>query len=129
MLLIFNTKRICGFSSFQPDFAPPRVDTPGAEHAAATIAALADYRIQDDSRILHLLHLTGFLVDELVNAFQNLVCSTAIWYKFRIPSHTAILIVRVQCRENFSVRLDTNGLAGLQVKRYKWSAITLRYST
>ena len=48
--------------SFEPNFSPIRIDTARTKQAALAVATLAKHIFQNNTRILHFLHLTRFFV-------------------------------------------------------------------
>ena len=83
-------------NALKPDFTPERVDAPGTEHATVAIPGLANDRIQHNARVLELLHLSRFLINDLTDSLKHAVRSAAIRNHLGVEEKAAILVFGVQ---------------------------------
>jgi hypothetical protein len=102
--------------ALKPDFPPKRVDAPRAEHATVTIPGLANDGIQHNARVLELLHLSRFLINDFADSLEYTVCSTAIGDHLGVEEKAAILIFSIQSREDFYKRFYADKFTRLQAE-------------
>ena len=96
LVLVLPGTRTVRSNPFEPDLPPVWINAPGTEHATPTVPSVAYNCIQDDARILHVLHLTGLLINDMSYALEYSVGATAIGHHFGIPVHTAVLTGLIQ---------------------------------
>src|SRR5262249_36747636 len=101
---------------FQPDFAPPRINAAWAEHAVVAVPRPTEDIVQNYRRGFQGLHHSGLLVDEFFHAPTNTERATAIRHEFCVKHHAAVLVVVVNSRADFLIRLDANKFARLKVE-------------
>ena len=83
-------------NALKPDFTPERVDAPGTEHATVAILGLANDRIQHNARVLELLHLSRFLINDSTDSLKHAVHSAAIRNHLGVEEKATILVFGVQ---------------------------------
>ena len=88
------------------------------KHPAVAVAPLTYDVIENDARILHLLHFSGLLIQYLGNPAKHAIGFTAEWDHFRVEPHTAIFAVYVQRGKDFFVGLDAHELTRLQIQYF-----------
>src|SRR5438105_2186058 len=104
--------------SSQPYFPPERIFVLRIE--AMMIAPGRD-AIENDAFVAESHHGSRLWIDDLFDAGQHAVDTVAVLDHFRVEPHAAILVVRVQRRDDLVVALDLHPFAGTQVESFAWS--------
>src|SRR6476659_1840307 len=80
----------------EPDLPPVWIDAPGAKQSPRAHVAAADGTLQHDAVSGQRDHLSGLLIDDLVNALQDPELLPAVLHHLGIEMQAAILAARVQ---------------------------------
>jgi hypothetical protein len=106
-----------------------RIDTPGTKHAASAVSRLTYDRLEDDAGVLHFLHLSVLLVDDMSDELEDTVDSAAVWNHLSVPEKAAISAGAIQGSENLLVRFHSYEFTRLQVERPLRSWLAFMYRT
>lgn len=89
----------------EPGLAPVRIDFASAEPAPVGSVARADESIQHDAIILHQQHLSGSLIDDLLDAPSHLEPPAARWKHLGgSKQQSAVHASLIECAEDFLSR-------------------------
>src|SRR5256885_2101875 len=105
-----------GAYSLEPYFAPKRIDAPRAEKTMLTEAPTAGDIGENEAGVGETHHFAGFLVDDRLDATQDLKRSAAIGHHLHIEPESAVLLVLIDGAHDLVLGADLDHLARLQIQ-------------
>src|SRR3954451_16920824 len=100
----------------EPALAPVRVDAPRT-HAMEVTGT--DEAVDDDAVRLDVDHLSGLLVDDVLDAAEHAAAPAAVAEHLAVEAEAARVVTFVERVEDLVFRLDLDHVSGLQVQPFR----------
>src|SRR5258705_4367430 len=102
--------------SLEPYFAPKRIDASRAEEPVLTEAPTAGDISEHEAGVGEAHHFAGLLVDDRLDATEDLKRSVAIGHHLHVEPESAVLLVLIDGAHDLVLGADPDHLARLQIQ-------------
>ena len=119
---------VCFDYPFKPDFAPPGINAPRAEHSAIAVTRLAINLFQNDSRRFQCFHYSGLFIYKVMHPRLDAIIFTAIGYQLSVKAEPSMLTIGINSGKNFLERLHPDQLTRLEIQGACWGGLPNGYS-